>query len=150
MRRWILYLAVFALCAGFGSGGKDLAKTKPPAVIQILQENHSILIRTDLGDSGKGETLNAAIADMNRKADGEILMDTAEYLLLSEQCRYLLPQIKMILRPSMRICICEGVQDLESLWLFLRQHNPKSTLLMTERSDTIQTLTNKEGEYYLG
>ena len=85
MKKW-LYLAAALTAVGILSRlphpAKDIAKLKPVRAVYLYMELEKLHIETDTGDSGSGTTLAEAYSDMRSGADGEIFLDTAEFLIL--------------------------------------------------------------------
>lgn len=125
MKRW-LWMAV--LLVMLPKTGVELGSLIPTAVLRIQTENRQIILTTDTGTEGRGETLHAAINDMIKSAPGTLLIDTVEILILDEQSMIMLPELKELLRSSVRVCRSEEELPLEEAQVYLRTHKPNKTL----------------------
>ena len=88
MKRWLLWaaLAVIALAAGLGDR-TDIGKLQPVALLQLSREARTLVIETDTGDMGQGETLEEAFEDLKQSTPAAIFLETADYLLVTEDTR---------------------------------------------------------------
>ena len=81
-----LYLAALLAAVGILSRlphpARDIADLKPVRAVYLYIDGRGISIETDTGDSGSGRDLGEAADDLRAKADGEIFLDTAQFLLL--------------------------------------------------------------------
>ena len=79
--------------------GTDAAKLLPAHVLVIAQERDgTVCVSSDNGAAGCGETLAAALQQMERSAGGVLFLDTAEHIVLLRPTQALLEQA--ITQPS--------------------------------------------------
>ena len=121
MRRWIIMLAALLAVSMLPSQGTELSRLRPAAVLALWEDGKQITLETDMGDLGEGETLEDALRDLRDSAPGEVL-------ILTENSRYLLPNLRGLLRPNVRVCTAEGELDAEAAWQYLRVHEPNNKL----------------------
>ncbi len=127
MRRWILYAAVAALLLFVAPVEKtDIGALVPVELVSVYRQRGKVCMETDTGNRGTGPTLDAALADMKETAAGTIFLETADYLVVSEDARYLIPQLTRILRPGTEVCMGEYAD--EQAAKFLKTHKPEVTL----------------------
>lgn len=153
MKRWLWYLGVViavAALSGKASAGEDIGKLQPVQVVYVSCQQGYVVIETDTGDWGAGESLKDAMGNMQAAATGEIFLDTADHLLLSPECIGLLPALMEVLRPSCAVCLADGQPDLEQSGVFLQHHTPKVTLVRYRAGERdLQTLVTREGRMEL-
>ena len=131
MKYWAWYIGVVVLVAILGwmpFQGTDVARLQPVELISVSQAKSQILVETDTGDSGQGQTLELALEDLYDSTPGEIFLETAEYLLITPEAQPLLPELTQTLRPSCKVCLREGEVDLEEAAAYLSVHEPELTL----------------------
>lgn len=138
MKKW-LYLAAALTAAGILSRlphpARDIATLEPVRAIYLFMDSGELAIETDTGDSGTGLTLADAYADMKSKADGEVFLDTAEFLLLA-------PNVPVendfftLLRPDCKVAFTEAVPDMKTVSDYLSAHPPKTSLAHLRSSYT--------------
>lgn len=130
MKKWMYLTAVLAV-AGILSRlphpARDIAKLEPVRAVYLSMDNGVLNIETDTDDSGSGRSLSEAYADMKSKADGEIFLDTAEFLLLDPQV-VITAEFYDLLRPSCKVLRSEQKPDMERISDYLAVHTPESML----------------------
>lgn len=132
MKHWLWYLAIAVAAGVLGSRnsvGSDIGQLQPVQVVRVMTENGQVLIQTDTGDWGAGDSLSAAVDNMKKTSAAEIFLDTADYLLISEETEPLLPELRSYLRPSCMICREGGQADLQLAGQYLETHSLDTTLI---------------------
>lgn len=138
MKRWLWLAAGLAMVLAVGSEqyrGQDVGELKPVQVVRILSEDDRIIVETDVGAWGDGETVAEAFETMEKTASGRLFWDTAEYLLIDPGCEAVLEEMWAYLRPSCSVCVGVGEMDLTKVGGFLRTHPPKVTLAAYRAGD---------------
>lgn len=131
MKYWAWYIGAVVLVAILGwmpFQGTDVARLQPVELISVSQEENQVLVETDTGDSGRGQTLELALEDLYNSTPGEIFLETAEYLLITPEAQSLLLELTQTLRPSCKVCLREGEADLAEAAAYLSVHEPRLTL----------------------
>lgn len=130
MKKWLIPAAVLAAVAVFSRlphPARDIAALKPVRAVYIHMEGRNFHVQTDTGDSGTGPDLAKACADLRAEADGEIFLDTAEFLILDPGVP-ITGEIFDLLRPDCRVTFADAAPDLEKAAAYLAQHSPILTL----------------------
>ena len=130
MKKCLIPAAVLAAVAVFSRlphPARDIADLKPVRAVYIQMEGRNFHVQTDTGDSGSGPDLAEACADLRSKADEEIFLDTAEFLILDPEVP-ITGEIFTLLRPDCRVTFTDAPPDLEKATAYLSQHPPKLTL----------------------
>ena len=131
MKKWILFLAALLLL-GFFDGknkpGMEVSQLVPAQTVRIGQFNGYITVETDTGAWGMGGDLAHAVKNMNDTADGQVFLETAEFLVVGAEVTHLIPAAADYLRPSCGICVEDGQTDMTRVGLFLQTHGPEVTL----------------------
>lgn len=153
MKKWLFFLACFvavALLGGEGVAGRDVAKLEPVQTVCLSSEGEKIVLQTDTGAKGQGESLETALRHLQETTAGFAFLDTAEYLLVTPQQRHLIPQLEELLRPSCHVCWVSELPDLELVGKFLQIHQPEVTLKdYLAGQQILQTLLVEEEEMRL-
>ena len=151
MKRWWLYLAAAVLVLLLPKGQEmDIAKLKPVELLYVYKEAGEFAIQTDTEDSGRGETPVEALADMRHSADGEIFLETVDYVLVSEQAKTAVLELKELLRPSTKIVLASGAVEVKSAAAYLAVHKPEVTVIGWEQgSEELPKLMTVGERYYL-
>lgn len=134
MRKGFLW-CVLALGLALGGilpvGTRDVADLLPARALCVWTEGARVCVRSDCGAAGSGQTLEAALADMEQTAEGVLFLDTAEDILLAGNARELTGQLARSdrLRPAARLYRTEDEQtDLTRAVTFLQAHPGGMTL----------------------
>lgn len=150
MKRWLMLLAVGALLLWKPFKASDVARLKPVEVIRVTTSGQGIVVETDTGESGMGEDLDQAFADLKETASGDIFLETADRLLVSSQAVHLLPELTDYLRPGCNICVEMGEVELDMVSAFLNIHEPGMTLQDHRAGETVlPVLYMIDGRMYL-
>ena len=153
MKRWLyplVGLLAIAFLSGKGTSRTDVAKLRPVEVVVVTCSEKIIKIQTDTGDVGVGEDLTQAVEQLKTTTPAEIFLETAEYLLISEECRSMVPELMEYLRPSCSVCILEGEPEMDNVGTFLKIHGLEVTLTEYKAGlCDLQTLREKEGRLEL-
>ena len=130
MKKWLIpaiVLGAVAVVSRLPHPARAIADLKPVRAVYIHMEGRTLHIETDTGDSGTGADLTEACADLRSKADGEIFLDTAEFLLLDPKVP-ITEAVDSLLRPDCRVMFTDAPPDLEKAAVYLSQHPPELTL----------------------
>lgn len=153
MKKWLWYAFVItavALLSGRSASRDDVGKLQPVQVVRVSSFEGWVRIETDTGDMGEGDTLKKAFDNMKQTASAEIFLDTADYLIVDETCRELLPTLADYLRPSCAVCMEKGRPDMELVGQFLEFHKPELTLMHYKAEEKeIPILKTEEGRMKL-
>ena len=128
----------------------DIGKLEPVEAVLLTAEGNEIIMETDTGAKGVGNTLEEAVADLREKSDAEVYLDTANKLLLKGNMERYWPEIVDRFRPSCRVCTVEGQVDLEMAAKYLSVHKPELTLNQWRSGERqLQKLIMEEGRGWL-
>ena len=149
MRKVILYILLLGAAALLPPEGTDVGELLPVELISIYKEADTVIIDTDTGASGTGETILAAILDLKATASGNVFLDTADFLLISDLDDQETEALKGILKPSIRLCETEGRVDPARAVQYLRIHKPEQRLHEWTAAKHPQQLTISNGKLML-
>lgn len=139
----ILYMLLIVTAMVIPTRPQELGKLKAVEVIRIHQDADVFVIETDMGDCGRGSTIEEAIENLKVTTPGAVYLDTAEYLLISIEEEVWIQELKSYLKDSVRVCLCEGEMDLEKAAEYLRVHQPLIRLGEYKRGVNCQLLVSK-------
>ena len=143
MKRSLICIAVLVLSLLVPEYRTDVGKLIPVNLIYIYEEE-GVVLETDTGNEGRGDTLEEAIRDLKETASGEIFLDTADYLLTESEDLALI--MTEYLNGSVRVCITEESLDLEQAAEYLQVHRPKGKLKTAKEEGIREQLTETEGQ----
>ena len=129
--KWILSVFAILLITALGwlpFQGTDVATLEPAEALYVSLEAEQVLIETDGGWFGRGETVDGAVKDLKESAPGQVFLQTVDYLMLQKGSEGVLPALYAHLRSGCSVCLVEEKLDLEKASAYLRAHRPALTL----------------------
>lgn len=120
---WALLAAGLVLTGVLPLEAHDPSELLPARVLTVRREDGWVHTACDSGAEGVGKTLDAALADMARSAEGVLFLDTAEHILLHGGARELTAQVAASsrLRPAARLYLTgERMPDAKRCAAFCR------------------------------
>ncbi len=152
MKKIAIFVAL-AVAAALGSSlfpASDVAKLEPVEVIRIQMDRGQILVETDTGQFGRGADLQRAFEDLKNRASGDVFLDTADYVILTEGSRGQIAGLLDFLRPACKVCLEQGTADLQKVAGFLDTHKPELTIMDCQGGQVdLPALVTKEGRMEL-
>ena len=152
-----LLLATVGLLFALPYKSRDVGQLLPVETALFSMENQTVTLETDLGLTGRGDTLEEAVADLKAQATGSLFLDTGGFVLLRPSALALLPELEKadFLRDSCTLCLVAGDLDLTRAGAYLQAHKPGSNLgdafsaLADGRTPALPTLTMEDGTIML-
>ena len=149
MKKILLYILLLAAAVAIPQQGTDVGKLLPVEVVRLDKVGEQVRISTDVGAGGVGATVKDAIENMKATTAGEIFLDTADFLLVTERGREELTAVKEQLKSSVRVCAINGELDLEDAASYLAVHKPSLQLRQCATEKTLPILTEENGKIIL-
>lgn len=128
MKRILLYIVILAALWLVPVRGTELGKMIPVETIYIYKEEDQIILQTDTGNYGTGKTIQQTIHNLHEGAAGYLFLDTAKYLLMTEDTIEYIEDIQEYLKPDIYLCMAEGEIDIEKAAMHLSVHIPSAKL----------------------
>lgn len=119
--RKIFSLAILGLCLLAPVQRLDVAKLEPVETVAMYLQGEQIVLETDGGDRGVGETAGEALINLKENALSVIYLDTAQYLLLGEGAQPYVEALRPALRKGVKVGPYSG-GDLKEETRFLQIH----------------------------
>ena len=149
MKRIVIYMLALISAILAPLEGTDVGKLRPAELVQLYREGDKVVIVTDTGDSGIGETASAALKNLEETASGVIFLDTADYVLVDESAESEVGAMRAYLKPSVRICSARRSIDLRKAAEHLSAHRPKIKLKDYTGIKELEKLTVENGRLIL-
>lgn len=137
MKRWLLYGLLFALTVLIPVDGTDVGKLQPVQAVSIGYDNQQVVMKTDTGEVGRGDTPELALENLKQTASAVIYLDTADYLLVEESAMNLISSMGKFLKSNVGLCQIAPEVDIAKAAEYLRVH---SDLPKLKRWNTDKTL----------
>ena len=149
MSRIRIYVSLMAAALLIPRESTDLGKLEPVDTVSVYKEENKIVMETDTGAKGTGESVQAALQNMIDTTAGIIYLDTADYLLVRRETEELIPELGKYLKESVRICRTQAAVKVEDAAAFLEVHTPKVKLGDWKRTEKLPLLRITEGRMHL-
>ncbi|MBQ8358345.1 MAG: hypothetical protein IJX37_00320 [Oscillospiraceae bacterium] len=107
MRR-ILYIIILALLFLAPVERLDVAKLEPVQTVALYADENGIVLETDTDNKGRGATVDSAHEDLEQRTPGVIYLDTAEYLLVTQNAVDYVDALRKYLHPSVKVSLWDG------------------------------------------
>ena len=107
MRR-VIYTVILASLLLVPIKRLDVAKLEPVQTVAIYTEPGAVVLKTDTDNAGRGSTVAEALRDLEETTPGVIYLNTAEYLLVSEDAKEYVDYLRQYLRASVLVSMWDG------------------------------------------
>lgn len=141
MKRILLYIGILAALLAAPVERLDVGKLRPVQAVWVYKENEWLVIETDTGDIGIGETVGQALKNMEDTTSGVIYLDTADYLLLSEEAEDTAIELQKVLKPKTQMCYAESEIDIKEVGRFLAAHSRLPELKEWKKGQELPVIT---------
>ena len=101
----------------------DVAKLLPISAVAVYREGEDVVLETDASYVGRGETALQALSDLKETVPAVIYLDTAEYLLVTEEAVPCVEELRQVLRPSVKVCVCQAAGRVKETVKYLEIHS---------------------------
>lgn len=145
MIRRILYAVILAALLLAPVETMQIGTLHPVQAVLVSRQNGRIVIETDTQDRGSGDTVQAALQNLADTAAGEVYLDTAQYLLLTENALDAAEELRKVLRRGAELCMVSEPVDLTKTAEFLQTHGKLPQLRNWKKGDALPVLGSFEG-----
>jgi hypothetical protein len=122
MKRWILYGILFALAVWMPVESVDIGKLHPVQAVSVGYQEGKVILKTDTGEMGIGDTPALALKNLQETAPAVIYLDTAEFLLMEESGLEFVTQMGMFLKDKVRVCLIDPEVEVSLAAKYLQIH----------------------------
>jgi hypothetical protein len=145
---WFLAIAIVSAAGFLPFKGTDVSKLQPVEVLVLQYKEGLYTISGEDGLIGYGEDVLSALEDLKATASGEVFLETANYLLISEDCLACIEELSDFLRPACQLYQLEGEGVLASIAKYLENHPSDITLLSYKQNMSQIPRLIVQGEVY--
>lgn len=117
--RLVLYICILALLPFAPVERLDVAKLEPVQTVAVRVEAGKVIIETDTKNQGQGSSVQEAVADLEANTPGVIYLDTAQYLLMTEDATDYTEELKNYMGSLVRVSLWDGKGSVETAAKFL-------------------------------
>ena len=123
MKKIFMYITILLIVMWIPVKRIDISDLEPIQAIWINKENGKYIVTTDTEDYGVGETVQDAVQAMKEKCEKIIYLDTAKFLLVSDNCRDAIGEISEFLKENVSICVWNGEGELVNAAQYMHAHD---------------------------
>lgn len=123
MKRVLLYIMILTVLMVVPVQGNDVGKLRPVQAITFYKEGDDFVLETDTDDRGVGATPMDALANLKDTTPAVIYLDTAEFMLVSEDSQNDVEQLRSRLKNSVKLCLTEEYVEPKAAAEFLKVHS---------------------------
>ena len=120
--RKVLYAALLIPLLFVPLNRVNIADLLPVEAVAVYADAEQIVLETDTGHKGSGETVETALAALKGNTPGVIYLDTAAYLLVDPDAVELVDSLRPYLKPSVKVCVCEAAGKVKYAVEYLQVH----------------------------
>lgn len=133
MKRKLLYGLVFLTLALVRVERCEIGRLIPVEVVAVDTADNLVRIETDTGNVGVGKSFQEAYGNLRETASGNIYLDTACWLILSEGDAINVEAVKEYLKGNVGVCLGASKIDLTQVGAYLSAHRPAVRLKQMEK-----------------
>ena len=120
--RKILYVVILSALFFAPLERMDVAKLLPIQAVAVYMEDGAVILETDTENKGRGDNVENALENLKEITPAVVYLDTAEFLLVSENAVSYLNELRDFLKPSVKVCVCEAVGQVKDAAKYLDVH----------------------------
>lgn len=106
--RILLYILLLASLFFAPVDRLDIADLEPVQAVALYTENGTVVLETDTEDRGSGATATEALRNMKQNTASVIYLDTAEFLLVAEDAKSHVEELRQYLKSSVKVAPYNG------------------------------------------
>jgi len=122
MKRILLYIAILLLVITIPVKRTDIGKLRPVQTVMLYRQAGEVVIRTDTGDKGVGTGALEALENLKQTTPAVIYLDTADFLLVSEDSLDALQLLRGAFRGKVQLYLFSGDIDPQQASKYLQIH----------------------------
>ena len=122
MKRILIYVGILAALLAAPVRPSNIGQLHPVQVVSIYKDSNWVVIETDTEDRGIGGSALQALQNLKDTTSGNIYLDTAEYLLLTNDTQEEVEALRTELKKSVQLCMCAKQVDLAEAGKYLSVH----------------------------
>ena len=140
MKRWLLYGLLFAAAVFIPVDSTDVGKLHPVQAVSVGYHNEQVVVKTDTGEIGRGDTPELALENLKQTAPAIIYLDTAEFLLVEESALESVGAMRKFFKSDVRICLIDPEVEADKAAEYLRVHGKLPKLKQWNTGETLPVL----------
>ena len=120
--RKVVYIAILSLLFFAPLERVDVSKLLPIRAVAVYTQGEEVVLETDTEHKGTGRDALQALKNLKEETPAVVYLDTAEYLLVSQEAEIYIPQLSDWLKPSVKVSICDVREQVKEAAEYLDVH----------------------------
>ncbi len=120
--RTVIYIVILALLFLAPIERVDVADLLPIEAVAIYMEEGNVVLETDTENIGRGADVTKALDNMKESAPAVVYLDTAEFLIVSQEAEIWVDELRQYLKPSVGVCIGDARGQVRETAKYLDVH----------------------------
>ena len=147
MKRTVLYIGILVGLLLAPVEQMEVGKLIPVEVVSVYSQGENYVIETDTQNKGIGQTPGAALQNLKDTASGTIYLDTAKYLLLTQDAQNAVEVLRENLKPATQLSEIERLLPMQEVAKFLDSHGKLVRLKQWKEGVEMPLLSTFEDSY---
>lgn len=144
MKRIPIYILLIILTFLAPVRRVNVGQLEPVEAVFVLRQGDTVTVMTDTGNSGQGTTALAAMQDMMEKTPAVIYLDTAHYLIMTENAQADADHLRKQVKSTVGVCYMEGQLDVQEAVRYLDVHGRLPTIKEWKPGQGLPVLTSEK------
>ena len=140
VKRIILYGIILAVVCLSPLQQLDVANLEPIQAVWVSTQDDRVRLETDTGDVGTGITVAKALEEMKNQSEGIVYLDTAQYLLVSDNAQTYIAELVPYLKGSVKVSLWSGEESVSSAAKYMQAHHTGLLLRKWQLGCPLETL----------
>ena len=120
--RAVIYIVILALLFLSPIERVDVADLLPIEAVAIYIDEGNIVLETDTENIGRGADVTKALEDMKESTPAVVYLDTAEILIVSQEAKNRVDELRQYLKPSVGVSIGDARGQVRETAKYLDVH----------------------------
>ncbi len=122
MKRCFIYILVLAVVLVIPVNRVDIGKLRPVQAVVVYRDEANVVIETDTGDRGEGESAEEALKNLKATTPAVIYLDTADFIIVAENAQNDAQQLREHFRRAAEVYGFFGKAEAEAAAKYLSIH----------------------------
>ena len=120
--RMVIYIVILAILFFVPLERVDVAKLLPIEAVAVYMDAGDVVFETDTEHKGRGVDVTKAIENLKENTSAVVYLDTAEFLMVSEDALAEMDALRKHLKPSVKLFVGDAREKVKQTAKYLEVH----------------------------
>ena len=120
--RMVIYIVILAILFFVPLERADVAKLLPIEAVAVYMDAGDVVFETDTEHKGRGVDVTKAIENLKENTPAVVYLDTAEFLMVSEEALSEMNALQNYLKPSVKVFVGNAMGKVKQTAKYLEIH----------------------------